>query len=360
MPNDRVAERGAERRGPAERAPSAARGVAGAPAPRVPDFVRPRRGARHTVDTALRTLRRLGVDAARVRVESDGPGFAPGTVLRQHPPAGTSLGPGQRVVLGVAGPGALEALPYAMRDGGEDDFGIDALMGLFDDPVHKLRHHLRAGGEFFALREGDLVVARRWIEQVFQVDPTRWAPARWPGLVRLLAAVHRTAGREDGLALALRLVHGLPLAGVRAVRDTVPVPRGEQLALGRTASRLGVDTLLGGRVIEIAALEATIGPVRLNAYLAHAGGALAAERRALYDLVLPAHLAARVRERWVVGDPAAPSRLGGGGPGPEARQTAGREAPPGVDPRQPAALGLTTRLAAAPAPTVPSAPNRAD
>ena len=335
----------------------------------MPDFVRPRRGARHTVDTALRALRRLGVDAARIRIESAGPGWTSGSVLRQSPPAGTLLGTGDAVVLAVAGPGALETLPYAMRDTASDDgFGIDALMGLFDDPVHKLRHHLRAGGEFFALRDGDLVVARRWIEQVFQLDPTRWSSVRWPALVRLLAALHRTAGRERGLALALRLVHGLPLAEVRAARETVPVPAGEQLALGRAASRLGVDTLLGGRVLDVAALEITIGPVRLSGYLAHTAEALTAERRALYELVLPAHLVSHVRERWIVGDPAAPSRLGRGGgagdPGPAARKMPDRQIPPGVDPRQPAALGLTTRLAPAPprapAPPAPPASHRAD
>jgi hypothetical protein len=123
-----------------------------AAAPTMPDLVRPRRGARHTLDTALRALRALGVDDARVVVESAGAGWAPGSVVRQQPAPGAALGPHARVVLAVAGVGALEALPYALRDVDDSAFGVDPLVALLDNPVHKLRHHLRGGGEFFALR----------------------------------------------------------------------------------------------------------------------------------------------------------------------------------------------------------------
>ncbi len=312
-------------------------GAGGAGAPAMPDFVRARRGARHTLDTALRALRALGVEDARVAVRSAGAGWAPGAVVRQAPPPGAPLGPGARVTLEVAGAGALEALPYALRDVDDSAFGVDPLVALLDDPVHKLRHHLRGGGEFFALRPDDPVSARRWIEQVFQLDPSPWAPARWPALARLLPALHRVAGREEGLALGLRLLYGLPLGGAALGRAVVPVDAGGRLALGRRASRLGVDTLLGAGRAEVAALTLTLGPVPLAAYLAHQAPALAAERRALYALLAPAPLAAGVVERWVVGDPARPARLGAGvGAGPG-----------GGDDAQPAALGLTARLGGA-------------
>lgn len=309
----------------------------------MPDFVRPRRGAHHTIDTALRALRALGLDDARVVVESAGAGWAPGAVVRQHPPPGAPLAPQTRVVLGVAGVGALEALPYAMRDVDDSAFGVDPLMALLDNPVHKLRHHLRGGGEFFALRPDDPVSARRWIEQVFQIDPTPWNPARWPALARLLPVLHRTAGREAGVALGLRLVFGLRLAGVTLERTLLPAPYVERLTLGVRGVRLGVDSLLGVGRSEIARLALTIGPVPLATYHLHAAPALAAERRAMYALVVPAPLAPAMVERWIVGDPDAGSRLGGatgriGSPSRLALPTDAGSA------GTPAALGLTTRL----------------
>jgi hypothetical protein len=187
------------------------------------------------------------------------------------------------------------------------------------------------------------VSARRWIEEVFQLDPSPWAPERWPALARLLPVLHRVAGRREGLALALGLVFGLPLAGValepRVVRAA---PRGS-LALGAAAARLGVDALLGPGRAEVATLALTLGPVPLDAYARHRGPALAAERRAVYALVAPAALAAGVEERWVVGDPGAPSRLSG--------QPLGAAA--GGAPTEPAALGLTARLGPPPDPSRP-------
>jgi hypothetical protein len=338
----------------ADRVTSADPGAAAVAAdagPRMPDFVRPRRGARHTVDTALRALRALGVDDARVVVESAGAGWEPNAVVRQHPPPGAPLGDRARVTLGVSGVGALEALPYALRDVDESAFGVDPLLALFDSPVHKLRHHLRGGGEFFALRAGDPVTARRWIEQVFQVDASAWAPARWPAVARLLPALHRVAGREEGLRLALDLVFGLRLAAVALERVVVPAAAGERCALGTAASRLGVDALLGAGRAEVARLVLTLGPVPLGVYLDHQGVAAAAERRALYALVASVALATSVRERWVVGDPGTPARLGGApawaaGRSAPAPATLAVGAPAAGAPAAaaPAALGLTTRL----------------
>lgn len=322
-------------------------GVSG---PTMPDFVHPRRGARHTIDTALRALRALGFDDAHVVVESAGAGWAPGAVVRQTPEPGAPLGAGSRVVLGVAGVGALEALPYALRDVDDSAFGVDPLTALLDNPMHKLRHHLRGGGEFFALRPDDPVSARRWIEQVFQLDPSAWVPARWPALARLLPVLHRVAGREAGLALALRLVFGVRLAGVALERAAVPIPHADRLALGTRAARLGVDALLGAGRVEVARLALTIGPVPLATYRAHEDAALAAERRALYELVVPTALAADLREQWIVGDPAAAARLGAtsdatGWGNAALGQSAVTGSPVARESlAAPAALGLTTRL----------------
>lgn len=337
----------------------------------MPDLCRPRRGATHTLDTALRALAALGVDDARIAVESVGPGWPDGRVVRQAPAPGAPLDARTRVVLGVGGVGALDALPYALRDADDAPFGVDALVALFDTPALKLRYHLRAGGDFFALRDGDLTSARRWIEQVFQVDPAPWAPERWPALARLLPLLHRLAGRPAGLAAALRVLFDLPLAEARAVRGVAYARDGVRLALGTAGSRLGVDTLLGFGPVDVARVAVTLGPVSLATYLAHEDGPdgrLTAERRAMYGLLLPAPLADAVDERWLVGDPAVAGRLGdafgdplGYGPdaGPDSSSGGSLDGSSdgpagGASARarrpEPAALGLTTRLGAAPNP----------
>lgn len=313
----------------------------------MPDFVRPRRGARHTIDTALRALRALGLDDARVTVESAGVGWAPHAVVRQQPPPGAPVGPHTRVTLSVCGVGALEALPYALRDLDDSAFGVDPLMALLDNPVHKLRHHLRGGGEFFALRPDDPVSARRWIEEVFQIDPSPWHRARWPAIARLLPVLHRTAGHEAGVTLALRLVFGLPLAAFGLERAFLPAPYVERLTLGTRGARLGVDALLGVGRTEVARLALTVGPVSLATYRAHEAPELLAERRAVYALVVPASLASGVVERWIVGDPHAAARLAGGALGTLGAYAARAEFAPldgAGDGGAPAVLGLTTRL----------------
>ena len=331
------------------RAPELGAPEPGAPAlaevPRMPDLCRPRRGARHSLDTALRTLAACGVDDTRVTVESVGPGWPDGQLARQWPLSGTRLDGGIRVVLGVGGIGALDALPYALRDVTDSPFGVDALLALLDTPTFKLRFHLRAGGDFFALRDGDLVSARRWIEQVFQLDPTPWAPQRWPALARLLPLLHRVAGQPAGIAAGLRVMFGLPLLTVRAVRAVAVSRDTVRMALGNVASRLGVDTLLGFGPVDATRLVVEIGPVPLATYRHHhdgENGALTRERLALYRLLVPARFAAAVEERWVVGDPMSPVRLGDAFTG----------APPATDDparAEAAALGLTTRLGIPPA-----------
>lgn len=58
------------------------------------------------------------------------------------------------------------------------------------------------------------------------------------------------------------------------------------------------------------AVEIDIGPVDLPTYWFHRRPGIVRERRALYQLVLPAHLRHEVRERWVVGSRAEGAMLG--------------------------------------------------
>jgi hypothetical protein len=291
---------------------------------RMPDLCAPTRGVRHDMDSAVASLVRMGVEIDQIVIRSAGPGWPAGTVVEQSPAPGEAIGPGP-VVLAVAEKGGVQGLPYPLRDARDGEFGVDALFALFDNPVHKLVHHLRQAGQLLALRPDDPGSARRWIEDIFGIDPSPWPRERWYALARVLPSLHRVAGRADAVPLAFRVVFGLPVQGVRTVPGIVPLAASRQTRVGQANSRLGVDTVAGTGALGVRRLEVTFGPLELDEYRAHAlSDALRGEREALYRLVVPAHLSAQVQERWVVGDPANPPRLG--------------------DPRQAAMLGVNARL----------------
>jgi hypothetical protein len=290
----------------------------------MPDFCTPRRGVRQTVDTALASLQRLGVEPERVVLRAAGAGWVPGTVITQEPAAGHELTPETRIVLDVAGTGALESLPYPLREDSEDDLRVDALFALFDTPLLRVRHAVRQAGGFLELRPENPATLLRWIEGIFQVSPKPWSKRRWYAVARLLPTLHRVAGRTEAIPLALRLVFGLPVASVRIVSGLAALPEPRHTRLATANSRLGTDAALGVGLRATTAVEIMIGPVSLETYQEHQGASDRAEREAIYRLVVPAHLHRTVRERWTVGTPAAPPRLRDGW--------------------QPAALGLNSYL----------------
>lgn len=280
-----------------------------APAARMPDLCAVRRGFRLDVDGAVSALLRLGVPADRIVVESAGPGWRAGTILRQRPAPGTPLGPRTRVVLSVAGAGGVDHLPYPLRDGGDEALGVDALMALFDNPLHKLAIHVRQAGGFLALHPDEPAPTLRWIEEIFQLSAAPFPPeARYP-LARLLPVLHAVAGTSRAVALAFGLVFSLPVAGVRVVPALVPLDGRPPTRLGVAAARLGVDAVAGGGVVEAAGVEVTFGPLTLDEWRRHTAPGHRAERDALYRLVLPATLHDRVHEQWSVGSAGIPLRL---------------------------------------------------
>ncbi|MDB4910780.1 MAG: hypothetical protein JWO39_1603, partial [Gemmatimonadetes bacterium] len=101
----------------------------------MPDLVRAGRLARQSIDSALTTLHALGVDDARVVIESVGRGWEAGTIVEQAPAPGVPLTARTRVVLKVAGPSAIDSLPFAMRDEDEYEFRSDRFFALFDSPL---------------------------------------------------------------------------------------------------------------------------------------------------------------------------------------------------------------------------------
>ena len=294
------------------------------PVPRMPDFCAPRRGVRHSIDSAIPALERLGVDAERVVLRSAGAGWIPGTVVAQEPAAGTELGSQTRVVLEVAGTGSLESLPFALREDSDAEMRADAIFALFDNPLLKLRFAVRQGGGFLELRPDEPATSLRWIEGIFRISPNPWPKRRWYAVARLLPVLHRVAGRAEGIPLALRLVFGLPVVGVRIVSGLVSIPVENRTRLGEANGRLSTDATIGVGLRATTAIEVEIGPVSLDVHREHLGAGERAQREAVYKLVLPAHLHGAVRERWTVGSPAEPPRL--------------------RDEWQPAALGLNSYL----------------
>jgi hypothetical protein len=272
-------------------------------------------------------LLRLGVDVGRIVLKSAGPGWVPGTVVAQSPEPGSELGPATRVVLTVAGRGVLESLPYPMRDSADDEFRSDRLFGLFDDHFVKLGVYIRAAGGLLNLTPDDPDGAYRWINDIFGIRAEQWPRERWYDVARLLPSLCRIAGRTDGPAIALRAVFRLPAAPVRTVAGVAPVDPGRRTRLGVRNGRLGVDALAGDGVTAATAVEIDIGPVDLVTYRRMQVPAERAQRRAIYRLVLPSHLADDVRERWQVGDRSQGAVLG--------------------DPAREAALGLNSYLGGA-------------
>jgi hypothetical protein len=276
----------------------------------MPDLVTPTRGVRHTIDSAFPTLERLGIPAERVVVESAGAGWLRGTIVRQRPAPGEPITARTRVVLHVAGTGALESLPFPLRDADDREFRIDRLLALFDNPLLKLSYHLRDAGGYLTLRPGDDDGAVRWLEEVFHVASNEWPRESWYPLARLLPTLHRIAGRRQAIPLAFRLVFGLPVADVRTVPGVAPLPESQRTRLARRNTRLGVDSVAGTGLFGETEVRVVFGPVSLDMYRRHLDPERRRQRDALYGLTLPCHLRDKVRELWAVGSREEPARLG--------------------------------------------------
>ena len=276
----------------------------------MPDLVTPTRGVRHTIDSAIPTLERLGVPADRVVLESAGAGWLRGTIVGQRPAPGNAITSRTRIVLQVAGTGAFESLPFPLRDADDREFRVDRLLALFDNSLLKLSYHLRDAGGYLTLRPGDDAGAVRWLEDVFHIASGEWPRELWYPLARLLPTLHRVAGRRQAIPLAFRLVFGLPVADVRTIPGIAPLPEAQRTRLARRNTRLGVDSVAGTGLQGETAVRVVFGPVSLDMYSQHLEPDRRRQRDALYGLTLPCHLRDKVRELWAVGSREDPARLG--------------------------------------------------
>ncbi len=281
--------------------------------PVMPNFVDRTRLIRHDANSALISLDAIGVPESRVVLEPAGPGPREGSIQWQSPQPGETIGR-DGVRLGVAGVASFEALPYPLRERSREGFAIDRLLNVCDQPLLKLRYQVREGGSYLRLRRGDYRVAARWISDIFQIDLKGWPKSTWFALASLLPALHRLAGTERGLRLAMERVFGLPVGDVRLHMQELPLRERDRTQLGRQRSSLGVDAVAGVGLQARNGVELTFGPVPVDTYLVHTGDVESDHdwgelRRRIYRMVLPAELVGAVSERWVVGDPEQPTAL---------------------------------------------------
>ncbi len=276
----------------------------------MPDLAGIRRSVRHRVDSALLTLLRMGTDFSRIVLESAGAGESPGAVVAQSPEPGVELTPATRIVLRIGGGGAMDLMPFPLRDESDTELRGDRFFALFDNPALKLGFYLRHGGGYLALHPDEPLTARRWLEDLFAIPSTPWQQARWHAVARLVPRLHALGGTEAAVRVAMGAVFALPVERVVVTRDVVPFDQGDVVRLGAHGGRLGFDAVLGRGVVGVARVTVTFGPLSLAQWREASTDAATAERRALYPLILPAHVARHVDERWRVGHASAGTRLG--------------------------------------------------
>jgi Type VI secretion, TssG len=282
----------------------------GEPALLMPDLAGIRRSVRHRVDSALLTLLRLGIDFGHIVLESAGPGESAGAVVSQDPLPGAVLTPVSRIVLRVGGSGAMDLMPFPLRDESDTELGGDRFFAIFDNPALKLGFFLRHGGGYLALHADEPITARRWLEDLFAIPVGAWPAERWHALARLVPRLHALGGTESAVRVAIGAIFGVPVASVRVVQAVVPVSAANVVRLGVRNGRLGFDAVLGGGVIGDAHVVITFGPLSLDEWRRTVHADSTRQRSALYPLLLPAHLSMSVSERYAVGDPGAGSVLG--------------------------------------------------
>jgi hypothetical protein len=265
-------------------------------------------GFHHTLDSALAILFQLDVPATRVTVNMAGRGYPTRWIVEQDPPAGTELHPSLAVRLSVAGTGFFHALPIGMWDtGGESEPGTREIVGLLDDPLQKAGHWLREGARLFDIAPDNPAACSRWIG-LFGLNAADWPASLWYNLALLLPSLSRLAGREEGIRFALQFLLGLGLKEIRRAPAFEYLDQDQRSLLGSRLSRLGVDSILGDRVEQVARLTFVLGPVELDTYYDFCDPARRDLLEAALDLVCSCYQPRSVC--WLVRDPAQPPVLG--------------------------------------------------
>ena len=277
-------------------------------APLMPNFSQSFAGFRHTVDSALEVLVKLGVPSSRITLRMAGPGTPSRWITSQSPVPGTPLTQDQVVTLAVSGIGFCQNLPVGMWDkGDEQEPGTAELLEFLDDPLQKADHWIREGALLFNISSDNLAACSRWIS-LFGLQPDVWPSNTWYHLSLLLPSIQALAGTEKGIRFALDLVFGLPLYEV-LLRPSARYFRSPELSsLGRVSSRLSIDCVVGNQLEELSKLVLVLGPVPLETYYQFQEPDYGLQLKQLLTLVLPCFRAYTVQ--WSILDATKPPRLG--------------------------------------------------
>ncbi len=277
----------------------------------MPDFCKQHCHYRHTMDSALESLYKIGVAPRQVTVRLAGTGWKKQSVVEQWPPPGTPLDSGTEIRLSVSGLPLFQTLPYGMREGVADAISTPEIVGLFDDSIEKFRHELDNMETIFDLREDRPETCERFI-RLFRINPENWPKPLWFKLATFLPSLHRLGGTEEGVRRALWIFLELELFRMVKRTRSVGLAESEWSRLGAVFSRLGMDLILGHRIADFQGIELVLGPVTLDQYFDFTQRKSSLLRRVL-ELVLPFHLAEEGESfwiRWQVGEPQYMPRIG--------------------------------------------------
>jgi hypothetical protein len=274
----------------------------------MPELTHPRFGFYHTTDSSLTSLSRAGVGPERITIRKIGRGWQKQRVVSQQPAQGAELTSDVLIDLTVEGDGLFYYLPTGMRVGGkEGEIGIEELVSLFDDGVEKAAFYARQGGLYFDLRPENRVGCARWIK-LFGFDPDDWPTESWYKLSLFLPCLHRLAGCELGLRLALRILLDLEIDSLNWYPRHTRLSTTELSHFGETSSQLGIDLIVGDKLDDEQGMKIVLGPVWLSIYLEHQTEESLRRINQVLRLAIPYHTSYRVD--WLVGDRNRPPVLG--------------------------------------------------
>lgn len=274
----------------------------------MPSFCHGSHGFHHSVDSALTVLAKLGVPETRITLRMSGAVGQPLQITGQQPPPGSFLGGDSEITLWVCGLGYWHQLPVAMWDsGGERELGTKEILDVVDDPLQKAHHWIREGARLFSLSPENTGACARWI-RLFGVDAEVWPGDSLFPLATLLPSLSRVAGTEKGIALALKLMCGLPLREICTRPCYRGLDPGDRSLLGSGSGKLGIDCILSDRVEDLGQMVFVLGPVTLDTYyqFQRADG----ERLLRMTLALLAPVTHEYDVSWLVGDSSLAPRLG--------------------------------------------------
>jgi hypothetical protein len=231
------------------------------------DLSSPHRSFRHTVRSALESLAAIGIPDSRIILRNRGPVASDGLVVSQSPGPGEPLNQDVTIELHVTGAGMFYRMPAGMQewDSLGRRIGTRQIVELFDDPIEKARYLISEGDRLFGISPGDPAACARWL-RIFGQRPEDWPVRMWHDLALLLPSLQKVAGTANGIHLTLDLLLRLPVEDMVFEPAFTAVPESARMVLSGTPRQLGVDTVIGEQLEELASLKLIIGPVALPVY----------------------------------------------------------------------------------------------